>query len=95
MLNILMNDNYKLLCCLSENKITVNESEFVPLTQQEISKLMNFSLMKTNKIMAELKANGFIKLYNNTKGRYMLTNEASLIIKELNEIRNRTKKEID
>lgn len=90
----LMNDNYKLLCCLNEHIVTVGKDKFIPLTQQEISRLMHFSLMKINRMMIDLKINGFIKAYNNTKGRYILTDKAMMVIKEIAEIDKKISKEI-
>ena len=41
---------------------------------------MHFSKNKTNKIMQELKKEGFIDSFKNTKGKYIITNNGNIAI---------------
>ena len=66
MLNLVQftNDKYKILKFLFDNQI---------LSQQEIADSLHFSKNKTNKIIQELKKDNFIDNFNNTKGKYIIT----------------------
>jgi hypothetical protein len=75
-----MNDKYRILKCLYDNQIKVRNNVYVALSQQEISDIMHFSKNKTNKIMQELKKEGFIDSFKNTKGKYIITNNGNIAI---------------
>jgi hypothetical protein len=74
------NDKYRILKCLYDNQIKVRNNVYVALSQQEISDIMHFSKNKTNKIMQELKKEGFIDSFKNTKGKYIITNNGNIAI---------------
>ena len=67
------NDNYKVLKVLYDNKIQVKDKCYVALSQQEIADMVNFSKLKTNGIMQELREKGFIANYENKRRKYVLT----------------------
>lgn len=75
-LEFFTNDKYKVLKTLYDHQIEVNNKCFSPLTQQDIADSLHFSRMKANKIMQELKAQGYTKAFKNIKGRYELTDKA-------------------
>jgi hypothetical protein len=67
------NDNYKVLKVLYDNQIQVKDKCYVALSQQEIADMVNFSKLKTNGIMQELREKGFIANYENKRRKYVLT----------------------
>ena len=67
------NDNYKVLKVLYDNQIQVKDKCYVALSQQEIADMVNFSKLKTNGIMQELREKGFIANYENKRRKYILT----------------------
>lgn len=74
------NDKYKILKCLYENQIQIKNDRYTVLSQEEISSLMHFSKNKTNIIMQKLRKDGFIDIYNNTKGKYIITKNGNKVI---------------
>ena len=50
------NDKYRVLECMAERQISVKGSTVIKLTQQEIADLLQFSKVKVNSIIAELKS---------------------------------------
>ena len=67
------NDKYKILKFLFDNQIEVKNIKYIVLSQQEIADSLHFSKNKTNKIIQELKKDNFIDNFNNTKGKYIIT----------------------
>ena len=53
-LEFFSNDRYSILKLLSENQVTIKESSYVTLSQQEIADMAHFSKLKTNKLLNEL-----------------------------------------
>ena len=80
---IFTNDRYLVLKTLYEHQIEINNSEICPITQQEIADAIGCSKARINLVLNELIDNGYVKIYNNAKGRYILTEEAKKIIKIL------------
>lgn len=84
MMELFMNDNYKLLKLMFDNQTTVLNKKVVPLTQLELSSELNFSKMKTNSIFVELQKQGYI--VQETRGKYSLTDKAEIIIKGIEQL---------
>ena len=74
------NDKYKVLKFLYDNQIEVKNNKYIALSQQEIADILNFSKNKTNKIIQELKNDNFINNFNNTKGKYIITDNGNKVI---------------
>ena len=85
-LEFFSNDRYSILKLLSENQVTIKESSYVTLSQQEIADMAHFSKLKTNKLLTELIQDGYIGLFNGKRGKYMLTEKG---LKVLHTIQNR------
>ena len=78
-----INDRYLVLKILYEHQIEINNAEICPITQQEIADSLGCSKAKVNMILNELIDNGYVQIYKNTKGRYVLTEDAKKILKKL------------
>lgn len=74
------NDKYKILKFLYDNQIKVKNDKYIVLSQQEIADMTYFSKNKTNKIIQELKRDGFIDTFNNTKGKYIITKNGNKVV---------------
>lgn len=74
------NDKYKLLKFLYDNQIEIKNNKYIALSQQEIADSLHFSKNKTNKIMQELKKDNFIDAFNNTKGKYIVSDKGNKVI---------------
>ncbi len=77
------NDRYLVLKTLYEHQIEINNAKICPITQQEIADALGCSKAKVNMVLNELIDNSYVQIYNNTKGRYVLTDEAKKIMKKL------------
>lgn len=75
------NDRYLVLKTLYEHQIEINNIEICPITQQEIADSLGCGKAKVNMVLNELIDNGYVQIYNNTKGRYALMDEAKKIMK--------------
>lgn len=82
-LEFFMNDRYLVLKTLYGHQIEINNAEICPITQQEIADALGCSKAKVNMLLNELIDNGYVQIYNNTRGRYVLTDEAKNIMKKL------------
>lgn len=80
-LEFFTNDYYKIFKILQENQIEINGKTFSPLIQQEIATALHCSRPTVNKMMKELKKQGYIKSL--MKGRIELTDKARQIIEIL------------
>ena len=74
------NDKYKLLKFLYDNQIEIKNNKYTVLSQQEIADSLHFSKNKTNKIMQELKKDNFINTFNNTKGKYIVSDKGNKVV---------------
>ena len=74
------NDRHKLLLLLYNNQITVQEDTYVSLSQQEMSKMLEFSKFKVNKLMKELRELNCVAPFNNIKGKYIVTETGKRIV---------------
>lgn len=55
-----VNDKYRVLECMANRQISVNNEQIVKLSQQEIADILHFTKTKVNTIIGELKTNGYI-----------------------------------
>lgn len=67
------NDNYKVLKFLYDNQIQVKDKYYIILSQQEIADMVQFSKLKTNGIIQDLREKGFIDNYENKRRKYVIT----------------------
>jgi len=79
-LDFFANDRYKLLNILCINQVKMKEDFFIPLSQQELANIANFSKLKTNKILNELIELKLVEIYQGKKGKYSLTDKAYKIL---------------
>lgn len=73
------NENYKILKFLYEKQIQVKKECYINLSQQEIADMLQFSKLKTNKIMQELREKGFIN-YESKRRKYSITTNGYKVI---------------
>ncbi len=72
-MNYFGNDNYKILKILSDNQVEVLGDIIIPITQQDIADLAQFSKVKTNQIINDLINKGLADTYQGKRGKYILT----------------------
>ena len=58
---------------LYDNQIQVKDEYYIVLSQQEIADMVNFSKLKTNGIIQDLREKGFIANYENKRRKYIIT----------------------
>jgi len=75
-LEYFVNDKYKVLSCMAERQISVNGSQVIKLSQQEIADILQISKVKVNGLISELKADGYL-VQLTTRGKYALTAKAT------------------
>ena len=74
-----------MLSFLYDNQIQVKEDKYVILSQQEIEDMVQFSKLKTNGILKELRSNGFIDNFENKRRKYVITDIGYKVIKLMRE----------
>ena len=74
------NDKFRVLACMSERQISVNDAIIVKLSQQEIADIVKLSKVKVNSIITELKNDGYIS-QQSPRGKYVLTDKATTALK--------------
>ncbi len=84
MLELFVNDNYKLLKLLYDNQTVILGEKVVPLRQIEIANTLGYSKMKTNAIFVKLQEQELIK--QEARGKYTLTEKAEKIVKYIEKI---------
>lgn len=77
----LTTDNFRILAYLCKIKGKDNK---VRITQQEIADKFDLSRATVNKIIGELKSEGYLEQDGSHIGRYVLTKDALLVIKTFN-----------
>lgn len=77
-----VNDKYRVLECMANRQISVNNEQIVKLSQQEIADILHFTKTKVNTIIGELKSNGYI-VQISPRGKYTLTEKANSEIKKV------------
>lgn len=82
MFEFFVNDKYKVLECMANRQISVNNEQVVKLSQQEIADILHFTKTKVNTIIGELKANGYI-VQLSTRGKYTLTDKANVELRKM------------
>lgn len=85
MSDFFVNDKYKVLECMEQRQISVNDKSIVKLSQQEIADILGFTKTKVNNIVRDLKQNGYLTQLS-PRGKYMLTDIAN---EEISRIKNR------
>ena len=82
MSDFFVNDKYKVLECMAQRQIVVNDEYVIKLSQQEIADILGFTKTKVNTIIRELKQHGYITQVN-VRGKYALTQKANLEMKKM------------
>lgn len=77
MSDFFMNDKYRVLECMEQRQISVNNELIIKLSQQEIADILSFTKTKVNTIIGELKLNGYI-VQHSSRGKYALTEKAKV-----------------
>lgn len=77
-----VNDKYRVLQCMANRQISVNNELVVKLSQQEIADILHFTKTKVNIIIGELKTNGYITQLS-TRGKYSLTEKANIELSKM------------
>ena len=77
-----VNDKYRVLRCMANRQISVNNEQVVKLSQQEIADILHFTKTKVNIIIGELKTNGYITQLS-TRGKYSLTEKANIELSKM------------
>lgn len=80
MSDFFVNDKYRVLECMAQRQIVVNDEYIVKLSQQEIADILGFTKTKVNLIVRELKQNGYITQMS-SRGKYILTEKANFEIR--------------
>ena len=75
MSDFFVNDKYRVLSCMADRQISVNNEMIVKLSQQEIADILGFNKAKVNTIISELKENQYITQLS-SRGKYALTDKA-------------------
>ena len=88
MLNYFVNDKFKVLDCMYQSQLFINDKYVVKLSQQEIADTLRLTKPKVNAIISELKKDGYLIQFS-PRGKYSLTQKA---ISELNSINCKEKK---
>ena len=70
-----VNDKYRVLECMANRQIPVNNEQVIKLSQQEIADILHFTKTKVNAIIGELKVNGNL-VQLSARGKYSLTEKA-------------------
>ena len=73
------NDKFRVLACMGDRQISVNDAIIVKLSQQEIADIVKLSKVKVNNIIAELKNDGYVA-QQSPRGKYVLTEKASTML---------------
>lgn len=83
MSDFFVNDKYRVLSCMADRQISVNNELIVKLSQQEIADILGFNKAKVNTIIGELKNNQYITQLS-SRGKYALTDKARTELASMN-----------
>lgn len=76
-----VNDRFHILKVLYDNQAKIGDNVFTPVTQEELSSITKWSKAKVNKVLNELIDNGYVVVFNGSKGRYQITDSGLQVIK--------------
>ena len=83
-------EHYKVLKSLYDHKVQMpGDMEYVPLSQIEMARMLDMSKMKMNSIFQQLDKDDLVHLMEGKRGKYILTDKAITIIKEISKIENK------
>lgn len=82
MSDFFVNDKYKVLECMANRQIPVNNAQIIKLSQQEIADMLHFTKTKVNVIIGELKTNGYL-VQLSARGKYSLTEKANAELRKM------------
>lgn len=82
MLDFFMNDRYRVLECMAQCQIVVNNEAVIKLSQQEIADTLGFTKSKVNSIVRELIQKGYVTQVS-TRGKYALTESANQELRDI------------
>ena len=77
-IDLFTTDNFRVLAHLYDKRSADNKTH---ITQQEVADNLKLSRITINKIIGELKSAGYITPDGNHNGRYVLSDEAVMVIK--------------
>ena len=80
-----LTDNFHILSYLCSLK---DKDGKVSITQQEIADKFGLSRATVNKVIGELKSEGYIELDGKHVGRYIITQSSTNVTKEINKLNN-------
>lgn len=84
MSDFFVNDRYKVLECMAQRQISVNDEWIIKLSQQEIADILGFTKAKVNSVIGDLKQNGYI-VQLGLRGKYTLTSRANAEISRMSQ----------
>lgn len=79
---LFVNDKYKVLECMAQRQISVNDEAIIKLSQQEIADILGFTKTKVNNIIRDLKQNGYLAQLS-SRGKYALTDAENAEIRKM------------
>lgn len=82
MLDFFMNDRYRVLECMAQCQIVVNNEAVIKLSQQEIADTLGFTKSKVNSIVRELIQKGYVTQVS-ARGKYALTESANQELRDI------------
>ena len=91
-LNQFLTDNYHTLSYLYDNSSQDNK---ISITQQEIADAIGLSRTTVNRIMQELKKDGYLISDDGHPGRYVITQQAVFLLKNLKTVHRTIEKKKD
>lgn len=86
---LFLNDYYKILRVLYENQVKIGDDvNFTPLTQLEVAEKVGVSKITMNAMFKELHKYNIIYPYKGKRGMYCLSEDAQIILDEIDKINN-------
>lgn len=83
-------DSYKIIRIMYEHKDHLSDgTEYVPFSQMDMARELNLSINTMNKIFKQLDEDDLVHLMEGKRGKYILTDKAKTIIKEIARIENK------